>query len=240
MFNIRDILMTEFPAASKDAVDSYLKICSIDDDDGIVDKHHILPKHVFPQYEDFTIFPWNCCRLSSYNHIMAHYWFAKIANTWRAWNVVKLMTGSGSDNLIEISEVAKITSEAKDHLRSIGLDDLHKQSISISLSGRRLSESHRLNMSASASNKQKSKEHKSSIQSSCWLSKRSADCWQYPLYGKLWELWSKTKDVNGNHLKYKRFQTLCSQEGIDCGNLRKLVQHFTNVINHSESMIRRP
>lgn len=35
-------------------------------------KHHILPRAVFPEFEDLFLNPWNCAQLSNHNHYIAH------------------------------------------------------------------------------------------------------------------------------------------------------------------------
>lgn len=40
---------------------------------GYIENHHILPKHVFPEYKNLKHYPWNGIKLTTRQHIIAHY-----------------------------------------------------------------------------------------------------------------------------------------------------------------------
>ena len=44
------------------------------------EKHHILPKEMFPEYKSFNKFPWNCAELTIRQHMIAHYILWKLTN----------------------------------------------------------------------------------------------------------------------------------------------------------------
>ena len=46
--------------------------------DFYVEKHHILPKSLFPEYENFSRFGWNSISLTYFQHLIAHSFLSKI------------------------------------------------------------------------------------------------------------------------------------------------------------------
>ncbi len=84
------------------------------------EKHHILPKHIWPEYENFNQHPWNMVTLSLHDHLLAHYYFSMATNTlWNAIPAISYLTANGSRNLIEtdIGIVAETMEYYKKHCR---------------------------------------------------------------------------------------------------------------------------
>lgn len=61
------------------------------DYEGIVEKHHILPVSVFPEYKSFDDHPWNMIQLTPRQHFIAHWMLAKMygGKLWFAFNMMK-------------------------------------------------------------------------------------------------------------------------------------------------------
>lgn len=55
-----------------------------------IEKHHILPKSLFPQYKSFKKHPWNCIRLSLRQHLIAH-WILSHAYGDKCWAALFMM-----------------------------------------------------------------------------------------------------------------------------------------------------
>lgn len=55
----------------------------------ISQKHHILPKAIWPQYKSLIIHKWNCAVLSPANHVIAHIIFYETVNTYENFQAIK-------------------------------------------------------------------------------------------------------------------------------------------------------
>jgi hypothetical protein len=73
-------------------LERYLKFIEIFKRDGIyknqTHNHHILPRSLYPEFEDFNKNPWNKAILTYREHLIAHYMLAKAleGNMWFAYN----------------------------------------------------------------------------------------------------------------------------------------------------------
>lgn len=155
----------ELDIVNHDAMQKYITLCSnISADDEYTEKHHILPKSLFPEYQNLKNHSWNCAKLSYKNHIMAHYYFAVAINTRSAWAPLMLMIGktighkhlSEADiiDLADYQSVAKaqmrttpVSQETRDKLRSHNLGKKHtlqtREKMRASKTGVKLSLTHR-------------------------------------------------------------------------------------------------
>ena len=127
---IKSTLLERYPDGDKIALEEYISIVSVHDTDEFTDKHHILPRHCFREYECFDTHPWNMVKLNGKNHFIAHYWFAKIANSYKDWDAVEKMVvwKNNKTNVRQWSELdlqyfAPYVKEAKDHRKKIGKDE---------------------------------------------------------------------------------------------------------------------
>lgn len=93
--NISNTLRSRVEIVNEEYYKRYMEIVSIDDTDNYTEKHHILPKRLFPEYISFRDNPWNMVRLNVRNHIMAHYYFSMATNT--LWNAIPMVSYMGKD-----------------------------------------------------------------------------------------------------------------------------------------------
>lgn len=128
------------------ALKEYLIICFTKQTDvGYTERHHILPKSIFPEYKDFKTNNWNCSRLSYIDHCRAHYWIWKATNDYKMWNAVNAMcntTGGDGRSLTEEDVIisASIWQEAKENAPP--MSEEHRRNIGNAGKGRKLSDEH--------------------------------------------------------------------------------------------------
>ena len=71
----------------------FIQICNAAniDYDGIMEKHHILPTSLFPEYSSLKLHPWNMVRLTPRQHFIAHWMLAKLygGKMWYAFNMMR-------------------------------------------------------------------------------------------------------------------------------------------------------
>lgn len=70
------ILLCNSPDANLHFLKRYIRLINIWKNQklsGYTEKHHILPKHMFPDYKNFKLHPWNLIKLTARQHILAHY-----------------------------------------------------------------------------------------------------------------------------------------------------------------------
>jgi hypothetical protein len=101
------------PAHSKEWIDRYIRFIEFATENIVPQgqKHHILPRAVYPEFEDLQKNPWNCKPLSCADHFRAHYFlFRALPNQplvyyvfWRM--VAKALYGGDSDDRI-VNELA--------------------------------------------------------------------------------------------------------------------------------------
>lgn len=66
------------------------------------EKHHILPKHIWPEYENFSQHPWNMVTLTLHDHLLAHYYFSMATNAlWNAIPAIAYLTANGARQLTD-------------------------------------------------------------------------------------------------------------------------------------------
>lgn len=90
------------------------------DDVEYSEKHHILPKHIWPEYESFSQHPWNMVTLTLHNHLLAHYYFSMATNTlWNAIPAISYLTANGARQLTnaDMNLVAEIMEYYKKNCR---------------------------------------------------------------------------------------------------------------------------
>lgn len=105
--SIRDTLISK--AVSSMYVERYLSFiasCTASSDDIVyTEKHHILPKAIWPEYESFSKHQWNMAKLTGHQHFIAHWMLAK-ALGGAAWNAVHMMAyacSEGQDRMYRIT-----------------------------------------------------------------------------------------------------------------------------------------
>ncbi len=88
---------------------------------GLFDRHHILPKSLFPAYQSFRLHSWNCIRLCPSDHLVAHYYLYRALPAFREARVAfVLMVGLQFMKLVEenfdeslVRDIAKTYEEAR-------------------------------------------------------------------------------------------------------------------------------
>lgn len=78
-----------------------------------IEKHHILPKSVYPEYIDFNIYAWNEANLTPRQHYIAHYMLAK-AIGGKMWYAIRRMTFTC--NSVNDCRNSKIYEMSKKHI----------------------------------------------------------------------------------------------------------------------------
>lgn len=89
-------------------------------DEGEGERHHILPRALFPEFRRFKDHPWNLIRLSPADHLMAHYYLYRAIPSTRTRFAFRMMVGTRAMSSIEqnfdeavVQEVAATYAEAK-------------------------------------------------------------------------------------------------------------------------------
>lgn len=121
----------------------YIELCSNDDESELLEGHHILPKHEFPEFENFDINPWNKVNLTYQNHVKAHYLYHRLSNTFNSWYALMCMMNmrhiasrksSISDDeilsYIENADTMKFREGLSNKMKSVLSDPLIRKKIS--------------------------------------------------------------------------------------------------------------
>jgi hypothetical protein len=130
--------------------------------DGYYEKHHILPKSMYPEYKNLSTHPWNCVKLTMREHFLAHWMLAKAFGgpMWFsfnlmkscfskrygvAFNTVKLFEISANKNRPKHTEKTKqkISNTTKNRKKS-PLSAETKNKISLALNGQKYSKERKL------------------------------------------------------------------------------------------------
>lgn len=124
----------------------YLNIVSTDSDEKYTEKHHILPKSIFPQYKDCK---WNLVRLSARQHFIAHILLVKMFDNLEfqrkmSWSVQKIKGNNKYFN-------SKLYSIVKKKLSGIGQSEENKKKVSVTKLSQKLkySDEHKTKISLS-------------------------------------------------------------------------------------------
>lgn len=76
-----------------------IKLWNVPGASGYLEKHHILPKHMFPEYKNLNLHPWNLIKLSPRQHIIAHYILMKAyPKSWKLAHSVLRTYGQYHNN----------------------------------------------------------------------------------------------------------------------------------------------
>lgn len=86
------------------SLDEYIDMVFLPDENG--EKHHILPKSVFPEYENLKEFTWNSSRLTRNRHIEAHKLLFKAWPIRKFQRPINRMRVGKDDDLREAQSVA--------------------------------------------------------------------------------------------------------------------------------------
>lgn len=113
LFSFKQILSEKF--GESPLLDQYIELCSVDEDEKY-EKHHILPRSLFPEYIRNRD---NIARLSPYSHYIAHYYLACITKDRRmvfALNQMSRVKKSGNLTTEQLEELANMYSEFREEL----------------------------------------------------------------------------------------------------------------------------
>jgi hypothetical protein len=77
----------------KDAtfLNDYITLCATKFDSESIEKHHILPRKIFPEFSDLSLHEWNCSRLPPDRHIVAHWYLYKILRNKEVTHAFRMM-----------------------------------------------------------------------------------------------------------------------------------------------------
>ncbi|ELS3451107.1 hypothetical protein R5E07_003908 [Vibrio vulnificus] len=225
IIEIKDLLIEKY--GCNEYLEKYLEIVSSDDDVEYTEAHHILPKSIWPEFEDFKLNEWNKVHLSAYNHFLAHYYFSKATDS--CWWAVHYMAhiskkcsfkNCSSEELHEIASLYescrgnfKLSEETKAKMRK------PKSAEHVAKMRKPKSEETKLKMSASFSasrkGKPKSEAHKAAM--------RKAEHWK--CYDELFQLW-----VDNNMPKCGRFRTIAIKNNYPDTSYQSMVIQFNRDI----------
>ncbi|ODA49508.1 hypothetical protein BC476_06080 [Vibrio parahaemolyticus] len=239
IIEIKDLLVAKY--GDNEYLEKYLEIVSSDDDVEYTEKHHILPKSIWPQFKDFKEHPYNCVNLSAYNHFLAHYYFSMA--THACWHAVKMMANISkkcsfknctAEELHEIASLyesckgnflhseetkSKISAASKIALNSTEV----KAKISAANKGKKLSAEHKVKIGAALSSAKKGKPLSEKNKASIIKAMRKAEHWQY--YDELFQLW-----IKNNMPKCGRFRTIAVKNNYPDVHYGGMVKQFARDI----------
>ncbi|HGS5630409.1 TPA: hypothetical protein ACMDXI_001022 [Vibrio parahaemolyticus] len=227
IIEIRNLLIEHY--GCNEYLEKYLEIVSSDDDVEYTEKHHILPKSIWPQFKDFKEHPYNCVNLSAYNHFMSHYYFSMATDS--CWWAVHMMantrkeTGFKNCSSKELHEIASLyencrgnfshSDEAKAALRAAHQRPETKAKLSAALK--------------IALNRPETKAKRSAVRKGRPLSEkniaglRKGEHWQQ--YDELFKLW-----IENNRPKYVRFRKLAVANNYPDTSYQSMVNQFNRDI----------
>ena len=73
MYDFREQLLSKTDESSQEAIDNYLLFLSNCKISSYTERHHVLPRCLFPEFKSFTKQPWNIVNLSARDHFIAHH-----------------------------------------------------------------------------------------------------------------------------------------------------------------------
>lgn len=79
--------------------------------EGYTENHHILPKHMFPEYKNFKLYPWNLIKLSARQHIIAHYILMKAYP--KSWKLAHSVLRTYGQYHVNNAQNTRIVAEAR-------------------------------------------------------------------------------------------------------------------------------
>lgn len=86
----------------EDILNNYINFCLDNNNFDIIEgeNHHILPRSIFPEYENSLEFPKNITRLSYSNHLIAHYMLSLSINSFEMLHAFNMMNNFYNKNNI--------------------------------------------------------------------------------------------------------------------------------------------
>lgn len=113
--DIFDILTTAYPKKILD-IEHYISLCSTNQHEGYTEKHHILPRSMWPEHATCS---WNTVRLSAYDHFICHWLLAKITDDRKmvfALNNMMRVLNTYVTDPDDIHHLAQLHSEFRERL----------------------------------------------------------------------------------------------------------------------------
>lgn len=115
--NISQYLQDRFPDADPVYIEKYLDVCKKNATDGYRERHHILPKSIFPEFKNLSRHRWNRVDLSYVDHTLAHFYIAKATNHSGMWISVICMLDYGRNDVPlteeDVIQIARVREESK-------------------------------------------------------------------------------------------------------------------------------
>ncbi|CAH9013862.1 hypothetical protein VP277E431_P0133 [Vibrio phage 277E43-1] len=114
------IIQNKYDVYDSSYLTKYLDLCNNSKLESEVysENHHILPRHLFPEYENFNEFPSNKATMSYRDHAIAHYYLALALNIPSLWNVCFLMFNSKSKLIPKEDQLAYYENIKKNYANS--------------------------------------------------------------------------------------------------------------------------
>ena len=125
------------------------------------EKHHVLPRCMFPEYSDLKVNEWNSVMLSGRAHYIAHWMLAKAFPTSPIVHAFWFMSITPKSSKREMKSTARVYEIAKKlHAKTISEDTVRAAKISKAHKGRVFTEEWKQKLSVAAINRVHSEESK--------------------------------------------------------------------------------
>ena len=109
-----NILLEKSPDVNIHYLKRYIRLMRIWNDIqhiGYTENHHILPKHMFPEYKNLKHYPWNGIKLTARQHIIAHYVLMKAYP--KSWKLAQSVLRTYGQYHTNNSQHTRIVAEAR-------------------------------------------------------------------------------------------------------------------------------
>lgn len=211
--NLSSILTSRLQIICNDSLDKYFEICGCVSEAG--ELHHILPKSLFPEYENLKEHPFNGVVLSVRMHVLAHYYFSLATGT--LWRCVGYMLGTRRDDLSS-DEIMDLIDQIRYETRCLAHTEESKEKMR---KPKNWSNETRTKMSEKA-RKQMSDidpELRGMMDVARQKTIRSSEGWKN--YDELYVLWTRS-----NFPKYKVFRKICVDSGLPDVYYGSMIKQF--------------
>ena len=171
--NFSELFSCKCPYADPAALDRYLQFiagCTVPEPGAYQERHHILPKSIFPEFRLASLFPSNQVRISAVNHFKAHYLLWRVIPSDHrllcAWKQM-WCNKYGAVDAATLAQHADAYAEAKevhaDYMRTRAYSEATRSKMSASAKTKVFTKEHRANMSKAKTGHKHSDETKRKI-----------------------------------------------------------------------------
>lgn len=139
------LLNSPTPPISIHYVRRYVKfIASCTTGEGYTERHHILPRSMFPQFKNFRSHPWNKVNLTGRQHFIAHWILARAfgGNMWQAFHAMAYLHCDDNQRAFKVSSKTfeEIKVAMSDIMRTRVVSDETREKMRANNIGRKASE----------------------------------------------------------------------------------------------------